>query len=294
MRNLGYVYNLSAAQLRRGTSHTVGVILPNLVNPFFADMLAGVETVLDGRNMAIMLANTRENLVKQDAFVKRMREHDVDGIIICAAAGTDETFLDATGRFGLSVVQALRRVSPEAADYAGTDYAAGMAQAVRHLRENGHRRIVFVAGDKHHSAYRDRLDGFREAMSQDGRDAVLDVPLTHADGRALAASLMSAKAPPTAAICFNDVIALGLLRGLFDLGIDVGPDFSLVGFDDVPEAALARPSLTSVATNPFAIGEAAANLLLERLADPTAAPRQFIEPTRLVVRESTGIFRGTR
>ncbi|MBP0616864.1 LacI family DNA-binding transcriptional regulator [Jiella mangrovi] len=287
MRSLGYVYNAGAARLRRGTSRTVGVIVPNLRNPFFAEMLDGIETVFDTEDMAVMLANTHEDRAKQDAFVRRMREHDVDGVIVCPAAGSDESFLETTDTLGLTVVQALRWISQDRSDYAGTNYADGMRQAVEHLKELGHRRIAFVAGDRQHSAFRDRLEGYRNAIGPEAETIVVKVPLTHEDGRALAGTLMR-QTPPSAAICFNDVVALGLLRGLFDLGVDVGRDFSLVGFDNVPEAALSRPALTSVTTNPFAIGEAAARLLLRRLADPEGAPKRTIEPTRLVIRESTG------
>ena len=294
MRSLGYVYNVGAARLRRGTSRTVGVIVPNLRNPFFAEMLDGIETVFDTEDMAVMLANSHEDRNKQDAFLRRMREHDVDGVIVCPAAGSDESFLETTDTLDLTVVQALRWISKDKIDYAGTDYADGMRQAVEHLKELGHRRIVFAAGDRQHSAYRDRLEGYQAAIGCDEEPSVVKVPLTHQDGRSLARTLMEHNQPPTAAICFNDVIALGLLRGLFDLGIEVGPDFSLVGFDNVPEAALSRPALTSVTTNPFAIGEAAARLLLRRLADPLVPPTRTIEPTHLVIRESTGPFAQTR
>ena len=103
--------------------------------------------------------------------------------------------------------------------------------------------------------------------------------------------------PPTAAVCFNDVVGLGLSSGLYDLGIEVGRDFSVIGFDNVPEANLVRPKLTSVATHPASIGETAAQLLLDRLDSPDRAARRIINLTELIIRQSCGppsnVARGT-
>lgn len=287
---LGYVYNLGAARMRAGRSHTVGVIVPNLSNPFFAEMLAGIELTLDTANMVVVLANSHDSPAKQETIIQRMREHGVDGLIVCPAAGTDKTQPDRAREWGLPLVQALRSVSEASGDYAGSDYMGGMKQAVRHLHALGHNRIAFVTGGKIHSAYSERLAGFKAGMSELGLpdDFVISIPLTQTGAIEAARLIIEMPRRPTAAICFNDVVGLGLASGLYDFGIEVGRDFSVIGFDNVPEANLVRPKLTSVATHPEAIGETAAQLLLDRLENPKRAARRVINLTELIVRHSCG------
>lgn len=287
---VGYVYNLGAARMRAARSRMVGVIIPSLANPFFAELLAGIEAVLDAAEMGVIFANARESLQKQETLIRRMREHGTDGLIICPAAGSGADLLERAAEWDLPVVQALRHVSMTAGDYAGIDYFGGMRRATEYLVSYGHRRIAFVSGNRVHSAYAERLQGFQTAMEAHRltADLVFNIPLTHADGMNAAGFLLDRPDPPTAAICFNDVVALGLLRGLYDQGVEAGPDFSVIGFDNVPEGILARPMLTSVSSRPFAVGEAAATLLLRRLADPTRKPEKIIEAAELVERQSCG------
>jgi LacI family transcriptional regulator len=290
IERLGYVYNMGAARMRAARSHTVGVIIPNLNNPFFAEMLAGTELALDTAGMVVIVTNSQDSVERQDLLIQRMREHGVDGLILCPAAGTDSRLPMQAAEWGLPLVQALRHVSETDGDYAGADYLGGMKEAVSHLAALGHRRIAFVAGGYHHSAYAERLDGFRAGMAEIGitDPLVLDVPLSQPGAIAAAARLIALPERPTAAICFNDVVGLALASGLYDLGVEVGRDFSVIGFDNVPEANLVRPKLTSVATHPANIGATAARLLLDRLQHPDRAARRIINPTELIERQSCG------
>ncbi|MFB9948480.1 LacI family DNA-binding transcriptional regulator [Rhizobium puerariae] len=292
MRELGYVYNMGAARLRAERSHTVGVIVPNLMNPFFAELLAGIESAIDSAGMVVILAKSGDLVERQDMVMRRMREHGVDGVIFCPAAGTAPEFLERVDEWNLPLVQVLRHIS-EGIDYAGADYAGGMRQAVDHLASLGHERIAFAVHGPVHSAYLERVEGFRDAMLARGLDPerIIRVPYQTARIPGAAHLLFETPEKPTAVICFNDVIALGLSAGLHDLGLKVGETFSLIGFDDVAEAEVIRPRLTSVSTAPEAIGETAARLLLDRLADPLLPPRRVVMETRLHVRQSCGPVR---
>ena len=286
---LGYVYNMGAASMRAARSNTVGVIIPNLGNPFFVAMLAGIEQALEDAGMIVVLANSRESVARQETIIHRMRERGVDGIILCPAAETKRSLLTKAADWRLPVVQALRYVSDSKGDYAGTDYGGGMRQAVDHLAGMGHRTIAFAAGGPVHSAYRERFTGFRAAMAHHGLapDITIDVPLGPAGSPASAQALLDHPAHPTAVVCFNDIMAAGLANGLTDRGIKVGPGFSVVGFDDLVEAELVRPRLTSIATFPGEIGDSAARLLLSRLESPERPDRRVVNLTRLVARQST-------
>jgi LacI family transcriptional regulator len=287
MQELGYVYNMSAAGLRVERSRTVGVVVPTLKNPFFAELLSGIEAVVDAAGLVVILANSGDLVDRQAMLMRRMREHGVDGVILCPAAGTELEFLEGIADWGMPLVQVLRHVS-DGIDYAGVDYAGGMHQAVDYLASLGHETIAFAVHGPVHSAYQERIDGFRDAMKSHGFAAsmIIRVPMQMTDVAKSADLLFQQSAQPTAVICFNDIIALGLAAGLYDRGCSVGRDFSLIGFDDVTDAEAMRPRLTSVSAAPVAIGESAARLLLDRIADPSLPPRRAIGPALLHVRQS--------
>lgn len=288
IETLGYVYNLGAARMRAGRSRTVGVIVPNLTNPFFAELLTGIEATLDTADHMVIVANSRDSAENQANIIRRMREHGVDGLIVCPAFGSRPSLVSDAQAWALPLVQALRFVSSSGGDYAGADYAGGMRQAVDHLVALGHRSIAFITGNRRHSAAEERLDGFRSAMTDHGLSGklVFTIPLTPADAMETAAKVLAAPERPSAAICFNDVVALGLSSGLSDLGVQPGRDFSVIGFDNVRETEIARPKLTSIATYPLEIGATAAKLLLDRLAAPSRPATRIVHLTTLIERQS--------
>jgi LacI family transcriptional regulator len=292
---LGYVYNRSAARMRAARSRTVGLLIPGLSNPFFAELAAGVDRILDEAGLALFLADSNESVAKQERVIQRMREHGADGIILCPAIGTTKELISRLSAWNLPVVQALRHVSLQG-DYASADYEIGMDRATEHLIRLGHRRIAFVGGEHMHSAYRERRDGFVACMRRHGLspDLVIETPLTRHAGIGAVAMLLEQDEPATAAICFNDVVAFGMLLGLGDRGLKAGVDLAVIGFDDVAESSLSRPPLTTVATMPNQIGQDAARLLQRRIANPHGPPERIILPTRLVVRESCGAVRSQR
>lgn len=293
MDALGYVYNRGAANMRASRTKTVGLVVCEITNPFFAELTAGVDHVLDAAGLAPFLANTNEQVERQDRFLLRMREQNVDGVIICPAAGSTADLLERMRQWGMPCIQALRHVSARTGDYAGSDYELGMELVTEHLIRLGHGRIAFIGGDRNHSALTSRRAGFAAAMRRHGLtpDLILKTPLTRRAGAEAIGDLLARRDPPTAAVCFNDIVAFGVMLGLSDRGKLAGRDFAVTGFDDVQEAALSRPGLTTVATQPFQIGEEAARLLLRRIADPNGPPERVILPTRLIVRETCGAAR---
>lgn len=290
MTELGYVYNLGAARLRATRSRTVGVVVPNLSNPFFGVLLSGIEQVLEEAGLSTFLANSNESAAKQDVFVQRMREHGVDGLIICPAIDTSSQLVEDAWRWDIPLVQALRKVPGVSGDYAGMDVAGGMREAIDRLLELGHRRIGFVAANLHHSSHYERIEAFQARMALAGIQPamVTEIESTLAAARAASGALLQSDARPTALICHNDVIGLGLHLGFTDRGIIPGRDISLVGFDSVAEAELVRPELASVSTEPSRVGAVAARLLLRRIQTPKAAIRTEVEPTHFVERGSVG------
>ncbi|MHC5232162.1 LacI family DNA-binding transcriptional regulator [Brucella sp. LJL56] len=289
LKELGYVYNMGAASLRVERSNTVGVIVPTLGNPFYGELLSGIDSVVGEAGLVVLLANSHENFANQSILMQRMREHGVDGVIMSPTAETAPEFIEQIADWGLPLVQVLRHVT-DRVDYAGVDYAGGMRQAVNHLAMLGHKTIAFAVHGPVHSAYHERVKGFRDAMQQQGLDSEMIVRLPHTMPEIANAAplLFQDGREPTAAICFNDVIALGLSAGLYDCGKKIGEDFSLIGFDDVSDAEATRPRLSSVSTRPVTVGQNAARLLLSRLLNPEKQAQRIVSEAYLQVRQSCG------
>ncbi len=290
MAELGYVYNRSAARLRAARSHTIGVLLPNLNNPFFATLVAGIEETVEAAGISVLLANSNEDAARQDRLLTRMCEQGVDGLIVCSAQKTPRAALERLLSRDMPLVQLLRHVEGVSTDFAGTDFTALTFEATERLIALGHRRIAFLSVDLRHSVRDERLAGYAQAMEHHGLEPslIVEVPLEHGAARSAADAFLRPPAPPTAVLCFNDVVALGLHRGLIERGVRIGVDISLIGIDDGAECDLVVPGLASVATHPGAIGRDAGELLLRRLARRDLPAERRITPFRFADRPSCG------
>jgi LacI family transcriptional regulator len=286
---LGYVKNLTAARLRAEQNQIVGLVVPNLSNPFFARLLAGIEEALDEANLAVFLANSHDDPERQRDVLQRMREHGVNGVIICPATGTPGDWHEHPTFKSMPTVQVLRHVT-DSLDYIGVDYKTGVQEAVDHLVGLGHTQISFAVHGRVHSAYTERVEGFVTSMSRHGLDSqsLVQMPERIADIPAAARRIFQQRPGCTATLCFNDVIAIGLTAGLQDLGLQIGRDHSLIGFDDVHDGEVIRPALTSVATYPTVIGRSAGERMIERLKDRKTEPERQILSVDLRLRHSSG------
>jgi LacI family transcriptional regulator len=290
IKKLGYVYHQGAASLRMQQSHAIGVIVSDITNPFFAEIIVAIEERLATAGFVTLLGNTSEDPVKQERLLKTMREFPADGVLICPSLGDDPSQkpLDLGGV--LPVVAVARRAP--GLDYAGIDNAHGAQLAVDHLHGIGHRRIAFLGGNPQRSTGEERLQGYRQALARwellfDPVLVLRSVP-NRRGGFDGVQKLLELNDPPTAALCFNDVVALGAMESLRHLGQKPGADFGVVGFNNIPEAAQSVPGLTTVDTAPRQLGEAAAELLLKRIERRDAPKQTVILQPRLVVRESCG------
>ena len=290
MDSLGYVYHRAAANLRMRLTHTVGLVICEITNPFYAELAAGIDDALDQAGWVAFVANTAESPTRQSRFIARMREHRVDGILLAPAEGTSAEVVDELSRNGIPVVQMLRRVG-RSADYVSADFRLGMTLAAEHLIRLGHQRIAFVGGARRVSPARDRTEAFRAILPRFGLPVgpIVNCLPTREGGAAAVDQLFRDKSSaPTAVVCHNDLCALGVMLGLADLGLVPGRDAAVVGFDNIPEGAMHRPALTTVAIGGRQIGEEGARLLLRRIKSPEGPPESIILPPKLVVRESCG------
>jgi LacI family transcriptional regulator len=289
--SLGYVYDRAAANLRSRYTYTVGLVVCEITNPFYAELTAGTDDALDRAGWVAFLANTGESPARQDRFIERMREHRVDGLLLCPAEGTNPEIINRLRDLGMPVVQVLRRLGRRSDDHVGADFRLGMRLSTEHLIQLGHRRIAFVGGGRHASPARDRARAYRETLSRHGLPVgpIVNCLPTHEEGeRAVMSLIVGGRDDPTAIICHNDLCAIGVLVGLSDRGLVAGKDCAVIGFDNIPAAAHSRPALTTIDIGARRIGEEAANLLLRRIKAPTDPPESIILPPRLIIRSSCG------
>lgn len=294
---LGYVYNRGAANLRGSRSNIVGMVINDLANPFFAELAVGIERVFHAAGYIPFIANTIENPKRQSEVLRSMSEHDIAGLIICPARASRAADIDALVQLGVPTVLAMRRLAGLKFSSVTPDNLRGARRATEHLITLGHRRIAFFGGYSDMIAQNDRCGGYQAALAAAGiaidPALVIEGPPNRECGFNAVGHVLDMASPPTAALCFNDVVAFGVLSGLERRGLAAGRDFALVGFDDVAEARHTNPPLTTVHVDTGALGERAAHQVLRMIHGDTR-PEEFVSDVDLVVRASCGAAFGRR
>jgi LacI family transcriptional regulator len=290
IRDLGYVYNRGAANLRRARSNMVGMIIHDLINPFCAELAVGIERSFQAAGYVPFIANTAENPVRQAEVIKLMREQGVAGLIVSVARGTPDDALDGLVAAGVPVVLAMRRLRGRRIPMVGPDNRLGARLAVERLVDLGHRRIAFLGGYADSAVRAERLEGFRAALADAGLEpaATVAAAATRDGGAQALETALAQRNPPTAAVCFNDIVAFGVCLGLRRRGIEPGRGFAVIGFDDVQEAVHADPPLTTIAVDVMGLGERAAQSVLRMIETGRNTTEDHIGAVHLAVRESCG------
>jgi LacI family transcriptional regulator len=282
---IGYVYNRRAGELRRKSSNVIGVVINDLMNPFFAEVLVGIERKLVDAGYIVLMAHTAESLQRQEQVLMSMREQSAASIILCPALGTPKSLVSDVQGWGIPLLVIVRSLGPGPYDFAGSDNETGNFIATRHLVEAGHKRIGFLGGQSGVV-----LQGYRKALANakitfDPSLVIAGVP-TRQGGYMAMRQLLAIEPRVTAAACYNDISALGALSALGERGLVAGKDFALMGFDNVLDAEHANPPLSTMDVRPGELGEQAARLLLARIADSSLPPQRFLSSPRLVLRHS--------
>lgn len=296
MHELGYVYDRSASSMRSRRSGVIALSVSELSNPYFARLASSVEQAFHQRDMTLFMSDVREDVLRQTLFIEKIREHRVDGLVLCPAHNTDAGLLRRQlERAGLPCVLISRNLNDSALDYVGYDHRQGIYLAMLHLLTQGHRRIALMGGDRATWVGSQRLAGYQQALREfavtPDPALVIEGELSRQSGIQMIERALSLPVRPTAAVCANDLVAFGVMLGLRRFGLEPGRDFSVTGNDDVVEAALWIPSLTTVAADFDRMGEAAAELLLQRLEQPDRPVQHINVPIHLEVRASTAPLR---
>lgn len=290
MDALNYVYNRAAANLRGADVELIGLVINDLRNPFFTEFAASAQMTFARRGYATVIANTDESPGMQAQVVASMIEHGVSGFLISPAYVDEAEGLEAVRRAGVPALQVLRRIDArsEHFPFASLDYASGGRLAAEHLIGLGARRIAFAGGLEMRPVTTERMAGYLAATAEAGLEPVaFHGRPSRAFGRDLALRLAAEHPRIEAAICFSDLVALGMLAGFAQAGVRVGADFRLVGFDDIEECALTWPQLTSVRCDIARFGRESAEAMLAWLEEGERPPETRLAPVELIPRHST-------
>ncbi len=290
IRHMNFVVNGSARTLRVGRSRTLGVIALDLTNPFWGEVTRGVSDGAAARGYSVLLGSSGETREGETNLLRIFEEHRVGGVLV-SSVDLESPEIVSLDKHGIKVVLLDERDVSGRYSSVSLDQVMGARLIAEHLLAEGHRRIGFINVSHDIWWSRERLRGLQEAMLAAGEDpdtVITEFPIATMTTQAAEPALgeLLARAPGlTAIVCVNDMVALGVLKKLRDLGIRVPQDISVVGFDDSYFAALLSPALTTVRQQPYHLGRTAAELVIDR--HPTDPIRTIVYQPSLVVRDST-------
>jgi len=288
--SIGYERNAIARSLKTGATRTIGLTVADIRNPFFTDVVATIQNVLNRAGYAVMLCSSDEDTTKQDEQIKLLLDRAVDGLII-APAGDDDVMRRLLRSTRKPVVLIDRMIDGLGADAVLLDNREAVACAIAYMIGLGHFRIGYISGSAGAMTGRDRLDGYRAALAESGIEAdptlIRQGNFREADGYRAAMQLMTLPLPPTALFSANNLMVIGAMKAISDLGLNCPTDVSVASMDDFAWADVFSPKLTTVAQPVEAIGEQAARLLLDRLAGSAPiGPQVLTLRGKLIVRNS--------
>lgn len=292
LRDLSYRPSRVARRLRMkdGRAHLVGLIIPDIQNPFYAEIARGVEDAAYANEYALILCNSDENLEKERFYLEVMRDESVDGIVLPPFNDTDEAVIEMVNT-GMPVVCVDRSLAKAKTDLVEVDNYRGAFEAVSHLLDKGHKHIGLIEGRTQVSTSRERRRGYLDALASRGvtvrKELLCAGDFKQESGRVLTNELLDLRKPPTALFVLNNLMTVGALSALHQRQLRVPQDVALVGFDDIPWAEALDPPPTVVRQPAYEVGVQAMELLLKRIMEPNRATVTLRLLPELVIRRST-------
>jgi DNA-binding LacI/PurR family transcriptional regulator len=298
VEEVGYLPNALARSLKRQRTRVVGILLPDIANPFSAELARSMQKVLLEKKYSAFITTTEQSVEREQAALRAFFDHRVDGVVVA----TMETRAgnDALHKFinrGMAIVMVGRALSESPVDRVTSDYWKGGYDAVEHLISLGHTRIGFLGASVLNAGRLRRFQGFMDALCDHGISVSEEWIIgsdsgpaysTQQDGYEAMKRLLALPTRPSAVFARNDFTAFGAMCAIRDAGLVIPGDIAVVGFDNVPLASYFTPSLTTVEQPTAELGRKAAAMLLERIERAsTEAPREICFPCRLIIRDST-------
>lgn len=288
--DLDFKPNRVARGLRRQTTQTVGVIVTDIQNPFFTSVLQSIERVLESSGYVMLLCNSDEQPAREKVHLATLQAEGVAGIIIAPTRGEPERYQPVIDN-GTPMVTIDREVPDLRADCVTVNNYDASISAANHLISLGHRKIGLIAGPNHATTSVSRKKGYIQALRDAGightSDYIQTADYKQRGGYEAMCKILRLADPPTAVMVLNNLMTLGALQAIRENRLSVPDDIILLGFDDMPWAVCLQPPLTVVAQPTYALGEAAAQLLVERIHNPSRPVRKLMLEASLIVRAST-------
>lgn len=291
IKTLNYQPDRRAQRLRTNDRNVVGLFVSDIENPFFTSLVRGVEDTALGNNMSIILCNTDEDAKKQQLYLNTMSQEHVAGLIIASVG--EQTLSDIRKHLAPDIPLVIidRDISDGEVDVVMVDNKTGAYNAVIHLSTEGYTKIAMINGDIGIKSFEDRYEGYCDALVSLGYsvnpDYVVQVTPKLELSYTAALNLLQNNPEIDAIFTGNNLITLGTLKAIRQLGLKVPDNIAIVGFDDMPWSSELCPPLTSIAQPIYEIGQTAMSLLLRRIDNPKAYPISSIMKTRLIIRDSS-------
>jgi DNA-binding LacI/PurR family transcriptional regulator len=288
---LGYIYNRRAASLRTSRSGIIGVVVHDIMNPFFAEILKAIEEELGNSRRTFLLCNHHDDIAIQTDFIETLLQFGADGVILSPAIGTTAENIESIEKNGLPVVMIARWVEGSSAPVFRGDDRQGIYMATKYLVGLGHRQIAFIGGKRETSTGRDRREGYLAAMREAGIEPELAWQVgssaTRKAGYDSVRALFASGVKPTGIVCFNDLVAIGVMSGLRSIGLEPGRDVAVTGYDDISEAEIAAPALSTVWNGQQEVGRLAARAMIATISGEESPREKVLIAPQLRIRDST-------
>ena len=287
---LNYVPNALAQGLRFNKTNVIALVLSDVTNPFWTTVARGTEDASSEENYSVILCNTDEDVAKHDKYAQLLLRRQVDGFLLVPVSNTVDT-IRFIQQQGVSLVILDRQMPGISVDIVRADSEGGAYELTRYLIELGHRHIAILSGPEIISTSTQRVAGYKRAL----QDAHLKVDpelisfgkFYQDSGYERTVKLLALSRRPTAIFAGNNFIAIGVMKALYESGLQIPEDMSVVGFDDLPPGLLVRPFLTVADQPAYEMGYRATKLLLERIANSgKPSYQEIVLPTQLVIRQS--------
>jgi LacI family transcriptional regulator len=289
MAELGYVANLQARSLAGGKSNIIGLLVHSLTVEYFGEIARGVDEELAAEEYDLMLYTTHRRKGRESAYVTRLTRNLVDGLLLVLPRNAEAYLETLRHRRFPHVLVDHQGLSFDVPSVGATNWQGGY-DGTRYLTELGHRRIGFITGDMALGCARDRLSGYQQALTDAGipvdPELIREGDFMQPKGFECANELLDLSSPPTAIFASNDVSAFGAMEAVRHHGLRIPDDVSILGFDDIPQAAQMYPSLTTIRQPLAEMGRAATQLLFTYINEPDAPIKRLELPTELIVRRS--------
>lgn len=292
IRELDYHPNEIARSLKVNQTYMLGMVLPDITNPFFPEIIRGAEDKAFERNYLLVAANTDEKIERERQIISALRSRRVDGLLLACAPGGDSSHIRRLIEAGISVVCLDRVPVGLKVDAVLLDNIRGSQDCVRHLIRAGFRDVAILTGPLELQTARERLRGYENALQEEGikvsRELILQGDFRRESGYVLAKELLLRRARPSAIFVCNGVMTLGVLEAFEEVGVHCPQDVAVATFDDLAVDRSFHPRLTVVAQPGYEIGASGATLLMDRIEGKmTGKPVMIRMKPTLIVREST-------